>query len=83
MAEKRPFELVEEVQTPQDFIAFVHALLTDYQTNEDDWENPTLDRFLEALASWTEDWFNKHGEPAPPAQWSVFAQALLAASMYE
>jgi len=37
------------VQTRTDLAAFVHALRDDLRVSEDDWENPTLDRYLEAL----------------------------------
>jgi hypothetical protein len=38
----------------QDLSQFVGALRTDLATNPDRWENPTLDRFLEAMGAWIE-----------------------------
>lgn len=45
----------EAVRTRSDLAAFVHALRADLRASEDDWENPTLDRYLEALAAWIHD----------------------------
>ena len=48
---------LEDIQTREDLVAFVRALLADLVENADkaEWENPTLERYLEALAAWTED----------------------------
>jgi 8-oxo-dGTP diphosphatase len=76
-------QLLEQVTTRQDFITFVRRLTAEYDENGANWENPTLERFLDAVASWTEDWYGKYGEPLPPANWNVFARILMAATIYE
>jgi hypothetical protein len=77
----------ESVETREDFIAFVQQLAKDFEEHGDDWENITVDRYLEALASWTED-MGKHrerfGDPFPtPPTWALFAEILRAAKGYE
>ncbi|HUR23539.1 MAG TPA: hypothetical protein VMZ73_06675 [Acidimicrobiales bacterium] len=75
------------VQSRQELVAFITGLGQDLMANEAAWENSTLERYLEALAGWTSDmdgWFSnrKEVEPDQPT-WSLVAQMLLAASMYE
>lgn len=52
-----------------------------------DWENSTLDRFLEALAAWTESsdgWYRNFGKDLPAnGDWTFIARALSAATVYE
>lgn len=48
-------EQVSEIQTRADLVAFVIALQGDLRVQPEKWENSTLDAFLGALASWTED----------------------------
>jgi hypothetical protein len=68
-------ESPEAVESRQDFVDFVRAL-----SNADDgrWENPSTDRFLEALSAWVSD----TAEPLEPS-WRSFAIILTAATMYE
>ncbi|MFF2525624.1 DUF7660 family protein [Streptomyces liangshanensis] len=67
--------------------AFVAHLREDHARHGDDWENPTLDRFLEALAAWITDAPGSyaHREQELPAggDWTFFARALSAARFYE
>jgi hypothetical protein len=58
-----------------------------FETSGHAWENPTLDRYLEALAAWLTDlegWYAHRQEPMPDQpDWSLVAQMLAAASVYE
>ncbi|MFI9604428.1 DUF7660 family protein [Streptomyces sp. NPDC004069] len=69
------------------FSAFLARLRADYATNGQQWENPTLDRFLEALEAWVADspgWHRNFGHDLPPeGDWTFFARALDAARIYE
>jgi len=66
---------------------FVLALRDDLLANQSEWENPTLDGFLEALAAWCHDmpgYFQTQGEQKPEQpDWRLIARMLMAASMYE
>lgn len=78
---------IQKIETRQDFIDFVHLLMIDLQNNGDKWENPDLPRYLEALAAWTHDmdgaFKNRGEEPPQHPTWKLFAEILIAASIYE
>ncbi|MFI1371201.1 hypothetical protein ACH4UY_04210 [Streptomyces longwoodensis] len=69
------------------FVAFLSRLRADYAANGPQWENPTLDRFLEALEAWvaaSPAAYRNHGRDLPPdGDWTFFAHALTAARIYE
>ena len=75
-----------EIKTRMDFVSFVAELEADLQSQPDNWENPTLERFLEALGAWAKD--VKWGQTAPasldrPEAWSLAAALLHAGRIYE
>jgi hypothetical protein len=76
-----------EIRTREDLAAFVRDLHHDFLRQGDEWENPTLDRFLEALAAWIADSdgrYRNFGKELPPhGDWTFFARALAAAVVYE
>jgi len=82
-------EQAGHVKTREEFVAFVLALRKDLIQNsdKDEWENPTLERFLEALAAWTTDsdgYYRNNKIPVPEnVSWNVFANILMAAKIYE
>ncbi|RCR65967.1 DUF7660 family protein [Larkinella punicea] len=80
-------ELVESINTKEDFISFVTALINDLKNNPDTWENRTLFNYLEALQSWTEDmdgyYYNKNISVPKDVNWKFFANILIAAKSYE
>jgi hypothetical protein len=74
----------------QSFIAFLDALHSNFisSANKDVWENPTLDRFLEAMTAYANDiqgYYNNTGQGinADIPSWKVFADILLGATIYE
>jgi len=80
-------ERVNNIKTKQDLGQFVGALRADLATNPEGWENPTLDRFLEAMEAWIADmegyYKNRGEEPADSPTWKTFGDILIAATMYE
>ncbi len=68
------------MKTRDDAVQAIHQLLADLKENPDSWENPTLERFLEAMAAWLEDSGKKHSEPP---SWDLIAEMLQAAKIYE
>ncbi|GAU71586.1 hypothetical protein SSP35_52_00090 [Streptomyces sp. NBRC 110611] len=68
-------------------VAFVRDLQQGYLQRGHDWENHTLDRFLEALAAWmasSDGWYRNFGEELPAnGDWTFIARALSAATVYE
>ena len=77
----------DQIQSREEFIAFVRDLSKDFRDNNVTWENDTLERYLDALAAWTEDmdgYYGNRGEVAPVGiNWKFIAQLLLAAKVYE
>jgi hypothetical protein len=80
-------EQVAEIHTREDLIAFVESLRADLEAQPETWENPTLDRFLGALASWMEDmdgYYRNRGEDIPSTpSWGTLGEILAAARVYE
>ena len=77
----------ESVNSKRDFVQFVEELHADLAESPDEWENPTLDRFLEAIAAWasaSDNYYRNTARPVPDnASWRFFAEVLAAARSYE
>lgn len=77
----------DEVHSRDELIAVVRELRQDYLRRGHEWENPDLDRFLEALAAWMEDapgLYRNFGKELPSdGDWTFLASALRAAVVYE
>jgi hypothetical protein len=71
----------------EDFVNFVEVLIEDLKNNGSEWENDTLESYLEAIARWTDDmdgYYNNKGMQLPKnIEWKVFGQMLLASKVYE
>jgi hypothetical protein len=83
-------ELINKIPTikrKEDFIEFVELLIKDLKSNPDEWENKSLESYLEAIVSWTEDmegYYLNNNLPIPEnVNWLAFANILIAAKMYE
>ncbi|MEU2550810.1 hypothetical protein ABZ589_03740 [Streptomyces sp. NPDC013313] len=77
----------DHVASREDLAAFVRSLCSNYIDEGASWSNADLSAFLEALAAWIDDadgWYSNAGRPMPSnGDWSFFARALRAASVYE
>jgi hypothetical protein len=81
-------EMSEKIETKKDFEEFLKLLRLDFETNPDDWENNTLEEFLESLQAYTKDvegYFKNMNIPFDEKRptWKIFAQLLLGAKVYE
>jgi len=47
-------KMVQHVETHQDLAEFMVALRQYFHDDPAGWENPTLDRYLDAMSRWTE-----------------------------
>lgn len=78
---------VGNIGSKAELVEFVRALADDLSMNRDGWENPTLETYLAALASWLEDsdgYYRNQGRPVPvEPSWRDVAEMLMAAKMYE
>jgi hypothetical protein len=74
------------VESAHDLVAVVTRMRTDLAENPDGWENPTLERFLEAMAAWLamfpQSYVNTD-QVVPNPDWRFVADVLLAARVYE
>ncbi len=61
-------------------LSTLDRLIEDLANNPDTWENPTLDRFLEAMRAWLKD--SPMADRATPS-WSLISDMLEAARIYE
>lgn len=81
------YEIVDDVGNKEDFLKFMNALISDLKANPEDWENSSLESYLEAINNWTNDmdgYYQNTNQPIPTdVNWKVFAEILTAATMYE
>lgn len=78
---------LSQVGSRIDLAQVIQRMLSDLLAHPDEWENSTLDRFLEALAAslgGLPGLYANRGEQLPePPTWKVFAEALVMATGYE
>jgi hypothetical protein len=78
---------LDRVAGHADVAQVVEQMLTDMRSHPTEWENPTLDRFLDALAASLEALPQLHtnrGETLPTQPtWKILAELLVTASGYE
>ncbi|MFE9859029.1 hypothetical protein [Streptomyces sp. NPDC005780] len=76
-----------EVSSREELVTFVRALHQDYLRRGNEWENQSLDHFLEALAAWMDaspGWYRNFGKELPEeGDWTFLARALQAATVHE
>jgi hypothetical protein len=82
-------ELHEQLDTVTDdssFRTFVRALIADRRNlqHRGEWENDTIEDFLEAALAWAEDadW-GQRGQRDIPNPWQLFARFLYCGKIYE
>ncbi|MFF1765089.1 hypothetical protein [Streptomyces sp. NPDC058249] len=77
----------EHVDSREALPAFVRSLQRSHAEDGSSWENPDLPSFLEALAAWMDDadgWYSSTRRELPASgDWTFFARALRAATIYE
>ena len=76
------FEKCNHVDSKDELIQFIKALRHDLLVNPDEWENQTLDGFLEAMESWMEDTIDR-GYLPDQAEWKSLAAILYMGKIYE
>jgi hypothetical protein len=78
---------VSSVRSKDDLAEFVCILRDSLAKNREDWENITLESFLEAMEAWIRvmDQSRKNAgkDPIQSPSWQTVAEILLAAGAYE
>jgi len=72
------YEVAENVKTRKDFEDFLKLFKTNYLSVKEEWDNDTLESFLEGLYG-----YNYNSDVEEKASWKLFAEILLAARIYE
>ena len=78
-----PLKMIESARSADDVAEIVHLMHADLSANPTAWENPTLDRFLDALGGYLRDAGEERYADVPAAAWAALADILYAASLYE
>ena len=68
------------MKTREDVLETIRYLLADLKANPDAWENPTLERYLDAMSAWLEASGKKQNRPP---SWELIVEMLEAAKIYE
>jgi hypothetical protein len=77
-------EMAEQVKSKEDFVNFLQVLIADFSNNKEEWENPELGRYLEAMEGFLQDSTEKSINKIDfTPSWSLFARIMVAASIYE
>jgi hypothetical protein len=78
---------LDQVATRTDAAAVIQQMLADLRAHPTAWENHTLDRFLDALASSLRSidglYLNRGQQLPDPPTWKLLTEALIMASGYE
>lgn len=72
------YELCNNISNRADFEIFLKELKLNFENSKSDWENDTLDLFLEGLYG-----YNFESNPNDKPTWKEFGEMLLAARVYE
>ena len=77
-----------EVTDRESFVTFLNLLRKDLSENQQEWENKSLEDFLEALSAYTEDiqgYYDnmKMNIDANQPNWKTFADIFMGARIYE
>jgi hypothetical protein len=82
------FELSMSVGSREEFVSFLGLLNEDLKARPSKWQNNNLESYLSGMLGFTEDMNDLSVNGLTPtdinqASWKLFAQILLAASIYE
>lgn len=81
-------DLADNVETKEDFEQFLFYLIKDFKENKSEWDNNNLETFLDAMHGFTCDidgYYENQKKEVDTSKptWSMIANILLAAKVYE
>ncbi|MEM1505494.1 hypothetical protein RG959_19000 [Domibacillus sp. 8LH] len=81
------YKSIDSITSREDLARFISLLRIDLQNNKAQWENHTLERYLEAMEAWVigmDGYYQNREEPMPEQpSWKTVADVFYASSMYE
>ncbi|MCR8979555.1 hypothetical protein [Brevibacillus laterosporus] len=80
-------DILEKVETKQDFIKFVYSLMEDLKETPNDWANTSLEDYFFGIARWVDDMDGLTTDPEEDSSedydWNLVATILFVGSRYE
>ncbi|WNS46589.1 hypothetical protein [Paenibacillus sp. MMS20-IR301] len=80
-------EALNKVRDREQFTEFIGLLAKDHSINSGEWENNSVEAFLEAIKSWVEDmdgYYDNNKLPLPQnINWNFIATLFYAGKLYE
>ena len=70
---------IEKIKSKNDFLTFLNQLSKDFRENSDEWENKTAGEYIDAMASWVEDY---SVSPSNDIDWDTSDYKTLAKILY-
>ena len=81
------YKEVENVGSKEELLSFLGLLINDFKNNPDEWENKSVESFIEGMQSWVEDmegYYENNNIPIPNnIDWGFFANVFYAGKIYE
>ena len=81
------YDIIENVSNKQQFLDFVNLLSADFLKNRDEWENKSIDEFLQGIEGWVdsmESFFENSGLETPQnIDWNFLSMMLYVGKIYE
>lgn len=81
------FSELNAIKSKDEFISFLLKMQEDKKNNDSEWENKSIESYLEAIASWTEDmdgYYSNMNLSAPKdIDWSFIATLFYVGKIYE
>ena len=76
---------IGEISCKEDFLSFLAQLAADFQASPQEWENRTVDQYLEAVQSWVEDFSTSEYNDIDwsRVEYSIMARILYMGKLYE
>lgn len=80
-------DMLSDVKTKDDLIAFIGALAEDSRTNTEEWENITISDYISSIQAWLNDmdgyYKNSDGDMPADIDWNFIAVLLYTGKIYE
>lgn len=76
---------IEEISCKEDFLSFLAQLAADFRASPQEWEDRTVDQYLEAVQSWVEDFSTSEYNDIDwsRVEYSIMARILYMGKLYE